>query len=183
MKPTDAWTGRKADGTILTAAELCEIIRLHGLWSRGEAGGRRANLQGAYLQDADLQGADLQDADLRGAYLQGAYLQRADLQDAYLRGADLRGAYLRGADLRGADLQDADLDFSAWPLRCGSMFVKCSRNLAVQLAGHIAALAVQDATTADLCFAKVCQRYAAKWGHRPSEWPKWKSAKARKGRR
>jgi uncharacterized protein YjbI with pentapeptide repeats len=61
---------------------------------------KKADLLGAYLQDADLRGADLRGADLRGAYLRGAYLR-----GAYLRGADLQDADLRGADLRGADLR------------------------------------------------------------------------------
>ena len=52
----------------MTTEELKEIIRKHGLWIN-EAGGERADLQGANLQGAYLQGANL-----RGAYLQGAKL-------------------------------------------------------------------------------------------------------------
>jgi hypothetical protein len=99
--------------------EIAVMIAEHRKWRFGEGGGKRAYLQGAYLQGADLRGAYLQGADLRGAYLRGAYLQGADLRGAYLRGAylqgadlqgaDLRGAYLQGAYLQGADLQGADL--------------------------------------------------------------------------
>ena len=46
----------------------------------------------------------------------------ADLQDADLRGANLQGANLRGANLRGANL-----DYSCWPLWCGSLDVKVDR--------------------------------------------------------
>lgn len=45
------------------------IVENHKKWIKGEPGGERADLQGAYLQGTNL----------RGAYLQGAYLQ-----DAYL---------------------------------------------------------------------------------------------------
>ncbi|MGE4177973.1 MAG: pentapeptide repeat-containing protein [Thermoleophilia bacterium] len=88
----------------MTPDEIMEMLAAHKKWRQGEPGGKRADLQGAYLQGAYLQGADL-----RGAYLRGAYLRGADLRGAYLRGADLRGAYLQGADLRGAYLQGADL--------------------------------------------------------------------------
>jgi len=77
-----------------------------------------------------LAGADLRGADLRGANLTGAYLR-----DAYLRGADLRGTYLTGANLR-----DADLDFSTWPLHCGSFGAKADDRLLLQLCAHVARL-------------------------------------------
>lgn len=85
-----------------TAEQLAEIQRLHGMWRRGEEGGKRADLARANLADADLAGAYLARAylaraDLAGAYLAGAYLAGADLADADLAGANLAGAYLAGA--------------------------------------------------------------------------------------
>ena len=68
---------------------------------------------------------------LREADLRGADLQRADL-----RGADLRGAALGEADLGGADLGGANLDFSCFPLWCGSFDIKADLRLAAQLAYH-----------------------------------------------
>lgn len=62
---------------------------------------------------------------------------RADLRDAYLRGADLRGADLRDAYLRHADLRDADLDYSAWPLWCGSLDAYIDDSIAIQLLYHL----------------------------------------------
>jgi len=102
---------------------------------------RRANLEWANLEGAYLRGADLRRADLRGANLEGAYLRGADLEGADLRGADLRRADLRRADLRGADLRRADLEganlnFSCWPLWCGSLNVKTDERLRIQLAYH-----------------------------------------------
>ena len=66
--------------------------------------------------------------------------ERADLRGADLRGADLRGANLRGADLREADLRGVDLDFSVWPLWCGSKNVKVDNRLVYQLVAHICGL-------------------------------------------
>ena len=123
----------------MSPAELAEVVRLHGLWARGEDGGKRADLTGADLRGAtlrdtnlvraDLTVANLRGADLAGAGLAGAYLWGADftgadltganladaiLTDAILTGANLRGAYLTdailtGANLRGAYLASADL--------------------------------------------------------------------------
>lgn len=92
---------------------------------------RSADLFGANLCGANLCGADLRYADLRYADLFGADLCDADLCDADLRNADLFGANLRGADLRGADL-----DYSCWPLWCGSLFPKIDKRLACQLLYH-----------------------------------------------
>ena len=63
--------------------ELSKILKDHKLWVRtGGVKGKKANLQGAYLQEANLRGADLRGADLQGAYLRGADLQRAKLPSA-----------------------------------------------------------------------------------------------------
>ena len=77
--------------------------------------------------------------------------------------ADLREANLRGADLRGANLSSADLDFSAWPLWCGSKNAKVSAKLAMQLAAHFCVLDCEDKTfikakRAILFFAKKSHR-------------------------
>ena len=121
---------------------------------------RGADLSGAVLSGADLSGADLSDADLRSADLRGA-----DLSDADLRGADLRVADLSGAVLRGAVLRDADLDYSCWPLWCGSKSVKVDVKIAAQLAAHFCALDCEDksyqkAKKAILKFARKSHRAA-----------------------
>ena len=100
--------------------DLKTVVRLHGMYLRGEAGGVRANLRGADLRganlhEADLRGANLREADLSWTNLRGANLREADLSWTNLRGADLRGADLRGANLRGAkDGSFARLDFGGW---------------------------------------------------------------------
>ena len=149
--------------------ELNDILEKHKLWLNNEAGGERADLSGADLSGVDLSGADLRWADLSGADLSGADLRRADLRWADLSKADLSGADLRranlnhadlnkadlsGADLSEADLSDADLskadlrraniNYSCWPLWCGSAGVKVDRRIAAQLASHFCALDCDD---------------------------------------
>ena len=109
-----------------------------------------AGLSNANLSNANLSDADLSDADLRGADLSNANLSDADLSDADLRGADLSNAdlndaNLRGADLRGADLNDANLDYSCYPLWCGSLHLKANKRLACQLAYHLCSMQCDDA--------------------------------------
>lgn len=95
-----------------------------------------ADLSGADLSGADLHGADLYDADLHGADLYDADLYDADLGGADLHRANLSDADLRRVDLSGADLSGADVDFSCWPLWCGSLNVKIDKRIFCQLLYH-----------------------------------------------
>jgi hypothetical protein len=136
-------------GGIKVVDNLEQILALHKKWVDGAEGGARANLSGADLQGAKLQGANLRWADLRWADLQwanlrGANLSGADLQGANLREANLQWANLRGANLSGADLQGAKLDFSDWPLWCGSLDARVDRGIAAQLAYHFCRLGCDD---------------------------------------
>lgn len=98
----------------MTQEELNMILDKHKKWLRGKEGGEKANLRGAELRRADL------------------------------RGADLRGADLCRADLRRAELRGADLDYSCWPLWCGSLDVKVDARIARQLAYHFCRLDCDD---------------------------------------
>ena len=129
--------------------ELDKILELHKMWLWGDANGKRANLYGADLYGAGLRGANLYGADLYDANLRGADLYDADLYDANLRGADLYGADLRGANLRGADLYGADLDFSCWPLWCGSLHVKIDDRIAHQLIYHVCSAIISSPEVSD----------------------------------
>ena len=54
-----------------------------------------------------------------------------------LRGANLHWVNLREANLSEADLRGANLDYSCWPLWCGTLNIKkASLRLAVQLLAH-----------------------------------------------
>lgn len=112
-----------------TQNELREILEKHEKWLNNEKDVERAN-----LSDADLRGADLYNADL----------SNADLRGANLSNADLRGANLSNADLSNADLRGADLDYSCWPLWCGSLDVLVDEQIAAQLAYHFCSLNCDD---------------------------------------
>jgi len=102
------------------------------------------DLNGIDLTEADLTDADLTWTNLSGADMSGADLRRAELAWTNLSGADLRRADLTGADLTRADLSGANIDFSAWPLRCGSLNVRVDKTIAVQLMYHACALDCDD---------------------------------------
>lgn len=93
----------------MTKAKLQEVLRLHGMWLRCEAGGKRADLSDTSLRYAILSDADLSDADLRGADLSNANLSGTNLNKADLRGADLHDADLHDANLSCADLSGANM--------------------------------------------------------------------------
>ena len=99
--------------------KLEEILRKHKLWLKDDVDGERANLSGADLRSANLRSANLRSADIRSA--------------------NLRSAYLRHADIRSANL-----DYSCFPLHCGSKDIKTDIKLVRQLLAHICALDCED---------------------------------------
>ena len=114
----------------MTQEELNVILNKHKEWLRYKEGGERANLYRANLYRANLCGANLC----------GANLYRATLCGANLCGANLREANLCEANLREANLHGANLDYSCWPLWCGSLDVKVDARIARQLAYHFCRL-------------------------------------------
>ena len=123
----------------MTREELNMILDGYRKWLNDEEGGERADLCGANLCRADLGGANL-----RGASLCGADLHGANLRGASLCGANLHGADLRGASLCEANLHGANLDYSCWPLWCGSLDVKVDAQIARQIAYHFCRLDCDD---------------------------------------
>lgn len=65
-----------------------------------------------------------------------------DLKGANLKGANLKGIDLQGVDLQEANLRGADLDFSCFPLHCGSFNIKADDRLVAQLLYHAVKLDV-----------------------------------------
>ncbi len=105
----------------ITVEELKAKLELHKKWINDEEGGEKANLSGANLSEANLSGANLSEADLSGA--------------------NLSEADLSGANLSGANLREANLDYSCWPLWCGTLSVGIvDDRLALQLLAHVARL-------------------------------------------
>ena len=97
------------------APSLLKNINLQGALSSL----KKANLQGAdlneallqeaSLEEANLQGASLESARLQGAYLISANLQGVKLKDTKMQGAILKDTKLQGAILRGVELKEARL--------------------------------------------------------------------------
>jgi len=119
--------------------ELNLILGFHLAWILCSNIGEKANLRSANLSSANLRSADLSYADLRSADLRSA-----DLRSAYLNYADLRSADLRSANLNYADLRSADLDYSAYPLWCGTKGMKVDLKIVLQLMAHICVLKCTD---------------------------------------
>ena len=113
----------------MTQNELDIILKAHKRWLSDKKGGWQADLQNDDLQDAKFRGADLRYANLYGANLWNA---------------DLRYANLYGANLWNADFRGADIDYSCWPLWCGSLDVKIDRRIFCQLAYHLCRVIVDD---------------------------------------
>ena len=101
--------------------EITEVLKMHKSWLDEKENGVRADLCGADLCHADLCGADL-------------------------CGADLHGADLCHANLRNANLRGADLDFSCWPLWCGSLDVCLDKRQKRQLLYHLLSVAPEYQT-------------------------------------
>ena len=127
-------------------ADIDVIIKSHTSWLNGERGGTRANLSRANLS--------------------GANLSRANLSGADLSRANLSGANLSGANLGGADLREADLDFSVWPLWCGTVGVVVDSRIAYQLAAHVCAVVCDDP---DVIAMQEALRPWAEKSHRAAE--------------
>ena len=148
---------------------LQEILESHKKWLRGKDGKK------ADLRCADLRGVDLRWANLRWADLREADLRCADLKGANLKDADLREANLKGVDLRCVDLRGTDLDYSSFPLWCGSFDIIVDERLIHQLCYHIAKLkyAGNDSDIKTLLESDVFKSVANKF-HRVEEC-EWKN--------
>lgn len=84
---------RQIDEITIGDKPFTEVLRLHGMWWRGEGDGVRADLRGAYLRGANLSEADLRGVDLRGARLPDFQIADGDL--VAWKKADSRIARLR----------------------------------------------------------------------------------------
>ena len=69
-----------------------------------------------------------------------ANLKSADLESANLESANLKYADLEYANLKYANLKSAILDFSYFPLWCGSFNIKTDDRLIMQLICHLTRL-------------------------------------------
>lgn len=98
----------------------------------------------ADLSYANLSYANLYSANLGYANLYSADLSSANLSSANLYSANLGSANLYSANLSSANLSYADIDYSCWPLWCGSRDVKVDKKIALQILAHFIVLDCDD---------------------------------------
>src|SRR5208282_4697858 len=94
--PEKPWTGKLANGRVITRDELSQILKDQYLWRESHD-----KEMWAALSKADLSGAMLSYANLFMTKLIGAQLIRTKLSGAMLSDANLSDANLYGADLSG----------------------------------------------------------------------------------
>lgn len=134
--------GKCAD---LSGVDLCEVDLVGANLDYADLRGanlycadlRMTSFHMAKLQRADLRGANFQYANLQAAGFQCALLEGADFAEADLRWADLRWTDLRMTSLLNADLKGVSLDFSGFPLWCGSLSADFDNTQLKQIAYHL----------------------------------------------
>ena len=104
------WTGKFANGTVITESALRRIIEKHQKWVHtNEKEGEQAFLDKADLSGVNLSGVNLSRVFLTSVDLSGANLSRANLSKAVLVGADLSSADLTKANMADSFLINANL--------------------------------------------------------------------------
>lgn len=116
--------------------EFDEMMRLHEIWLNGEDGGRRATMQGADLRNVNMNRADMRGVNMQRANMLHADMQYANMQCAKMQHADMRHADMRSAEMQRTDMRGANIDYSAWPLCCGSLKAYVDDRIAIQLLYH-----------------------------------------------
>ena len=81
---------------------------------------------------------------MREVDMRGVDMREANMREVDMRGVDMRWADMRGVDMREADMRGVDIDFSCWPLWCGSLDVTVDKRIAAQLAYHFCRLVCDD---------------------------------------
>lgn len=135
-----------------TQEQVNEMVRLHGMWLRGEEGGKQACVEHGDFSDLDLSGVDLDGAVLHDCTftktnMDKAVLWEADLSDseffettmryavvarskfsnALIYGVDATGAVFKSVRIDGSRLRDsifAKSDFSNADMR-GASVINC----------------------------------------------------------
>lgn len=168
----------------ITNVEIEQKIKNHHRWLTNMATGERANFSGYDLSHLNFGGKNLEGAIFRGADLSdtsfcGACLRKTDMRYAKLTGASFSYANLSYSDLRHANitnarfhftiLEGANIDFSSWPLWCGSINAILCDKLKAQILYHTISVVGTEFFTEDQI------KFANKF-HRIPEVPKLKPA-------
>jgi hypothetical protein len=121
---------------------------------------RHSDFSGSFLRYSDFSGSDSRYSDFSGSDLSGSDFSGSDLRGSDLSNSDLKYSDLRGSDLRDSDLRGSDLDYSCWPLWCGSKNAKVGMELIYQLLAHVSALDCEDAEYLEI--KNAIKKYAEK---------------------
>jgi uncharacterized protein YjbI with pentapeptide repeats len=106
----EPWTGKLGNGTVITKADLQQILKDHQTWVRSDGErGHRADFTGANLKDAYILGANLSNAIMVETDLSNALLHEVDISDANMLVANLNDTKLINADLSNTYLMGANL--------------------------------------------------------------------------
>ena len=116
--------------------EFDEMMRLHEIWLNGEEDGRCAIMQGEDLRNVNMNRADMRGVNMQRANMLHADMQYANMQCAKMQHADMRHADMRSAEMQRTDMRGANIDYSAWPLCCGSLKAYVDDRIAIQLLYH-----------------------------------------------
>lgn len=130
-----------------------KIIKNHEKWLNNEEGGERADLSNTDMSNTNLSNTNLFYADMSNTNLSYANLSNSDLSYANLSNSDLSHA-----DLRNANLSGANLDYSCWPLWCGSLNAKADEALCSQLAYHLARLMQNSGVSLDISISELANK-------------------------
>jgi len=112
---------------VISQEEFLAAHKEHVAWLSNHATGCRMN-----FTDCNLSCIKMPYANMTGANMTGAYMSHANLT-----GATMTDANLTRANMSCANMTDAILDFSCWPLWCGSFTVRIDAQIAAQLAYHL----------------------------------------------
>ena len=132
--------------------ELDIVIERSEKYWNGEPEGEIAKLNGAVMIGLDMRAANMRDADMSDANIRDAYMSGTDMSWANMSGTDMRSAYMSGANMHGtnmswadicgayindADMKGTNIDYSCWPLWCGSLRAQIDERIARQLLYHV----------------------------------------------
>jgi uncharacterized protein YjbI with pentapeptide repeats len=102
------------------------------------------DLRGVVFDNSMLSKVDFFDANLTKASLRNCDLVGTSFYKATLVYADLTGSNLFKANLRNADIRYAHIDFTSFPLSCGSLNLKIDIGKACQFLYHLCSMKCDD---------------------------------------
>lgn len=92
----------------------------------------------------EIESAYAEGSDFSATQFNSCNMDSCDMNNAILHGVQFCRCNTRGMHLNGSDMTGANIDYSAWPMWCGSYGVKVDRRLFEQLVMHLCGVVVDD---------------------------------------